>query len=138
MKKWVFIMRGCPGSGKSTIANCITGVHGGVIHTTDSYHMEGGKYVFKPEKLAEFHEKNLEAFKESLKKGIEVVICDNTNISPSHWSDYEHAARVAKYSVRIITVTGGSSSEYEKNTCHSVPLQVIDRMRCDLYPLGEK
>jgi hypothetical protein len=96
----VYIMRGLPGSGKSTRAAEIaaaaraaaattssssSSVQAVAIHSTDSYFVDPltGVYDFNPELLSVNHQKNLEAFCVSLAAGVGTVIVDNTNIQVS-------------------------------------------------------
>lgn len=97
--KVVIIMRGLPGSGKSTRAAelaeaaklAAVAAAGGperaaaaafVIHSTDSYFIDptSGVYVFNPELLGINHQKNFDAYCASLAEHIGTVIVDNTNI----------------------------------------------------------
>ena len=55
--KFCFIMRGVPGSGKSTVASKIKGENG-IIHSTDDYFIDAnGEYQFDKTLLAKNHEK---------------------------------------------------------------------------------
>lgn len=54
--KLCIIMRGVPGSGKSTVAQLLTNKD--FIHSTDDYSYVNGVYKFNPMKLQENHEKN--------------------------------------------------------------------------------
>lgn len=71
MKKTVIINRAVPGSGKTTITNCIVEKleEKGIdvrVHSTDEYFMVNGKYVFELEKLGAYHLKNLVEFEKSV------------------------------------------------------------------------
>jgi predicted kinase len=130
--KTAFIMRGLPGSGKSTVADILASASGcrdAIIHSTDNYHIVNGKYKFNREMLWEYHERNLKAFEESCKKSKKVVICDNTNILKVYYSRYVRIAK--KYGYRIFTITVGNfnASECWKRNCHKVPLKVIRSMK---------
>jgi adenylate kinase family enzyme len=60
--KFAFIMRGVPGSGKSTTAKMLAGDHG-VIHAVDAYHTdEKGNFLWSDEKAEERYQKNFEEF----------------------------------------------------------------------------
>ena len=107
--KIAYILRGVPGSGKTTLAKTLAG-SGGVIHSTDEYFMEDGVYRFTHEKLVEFHNRNFTAFKESVLAGIPVVVCDNVN-------------RVA-----IVFLPHPSPDEAAARTVHGVPIQTISRI----------
>ena len=88
MKK-VFIMRGIPGSGKTTAARALAGKEG-IIHSTDEYFEINGIYKFDTTRLQEYHDRNFEAFSMSLKENISIVICDNVNQKYIHYKRYIH------------------------------------------------
>lgn len=134
-----FIMRGIPGSGKSTVAEKILrsslgdGPGGflirGRIHSTDSYfYNEYSEYKFDPSRLGEFHAANLQAFKESLAKGLPVVICDNTNTQRWEYQKYLDAAEEAGYIVSIVTLPHPPVEVAAERNSHGVPAEVIQRM----------
>jgi tRNA uridine 5-carbamoylmethylation protein Kti12 len=128
--KIAFIMKGLPGSGKSSIAELLyTTSKSSIIHSTDNYHIVNGKYKFNKERLWEFHETNLEAFKKSCKKGIKVVICDNTNIKKVFYSNYVKIAKKHGYKVHIITIGDFNATACWKRNKHKVPLKVIRSMK---------
>lgn len=107
MKRVAYIMRGLPGSGKSTLVQAI--IKGSVwnenhsaVHSTDSYFMVNGEYKFELEKLKENHQKNFEAFKQSLEAGVEIVICDNTNTRKWEYERYVEMAKKYDYEIHVI------------------------------------
>ena len=81
----VIMNRAVPGSGKTSLSRCITDAiraAGLTIanHSTDDYFMEDGRYCFDLAKLSDYHHWNLLDFQQSLRRGVNVVICDNTNL----------------------------------------------------------
>jgi len=109
MKKTIIINRAVPGSGKTTITNCIVSKlkENGVnvaIHSTDEYFMVKDRYVFEIEYLGGYHQKNIEEFTKSIEKNIDVVICDNTNIAPWQTEPYTTLARENNYQIIYITL----------------------------------
>ena len=50
--KELFLLRGLPGSGKSTFAKALTGVY---TIEADRYFMDGDEYKFDPSKLKDAH-----------------------------------------------------------------------------------
>ena len=128
--KTAYIFRGIPGSGKSAIANLLaTTSKSSIIHSTDNYHMVNGRYKFNKERLWEYHAMNFEAFEKSCKKGIKVVICDNTNIRKSFYIDYVKIAKKHGYRVHIITVGDFNATACWKRNKHKVPLKVVRAMK---------
>ena len=133
-KQTVIINRAVPGSGKTTISNCIITAlneHGTTValHSTDEFFMEDGKYNFDATKLGQFHAQNLADFSTSLKTGVEVVICDNTNLAPWHTTPYTQLARQFHYQVIFIDYpprelekhVASQTITLEKPDAHGVP-----------------
>lgn len=78
-KKELVLMRGLPGSGKSTKAKKIAGEIG-VVYSTDDFFMVDGKYLYDPKLIGENHEKNFQRTLKALKEGKPLIVIDNTNI----------------------------------------------------------
>jgi len=141
MTKTVIINRAVPGSGKTTITNCIvTELRDNdidvAVHSTDEYFMVGNKYVFDIEKLNTYHQKNFLEFKNSIEKKIDVVICDNTNIAPWQTEMYTQLAREYQYQILIITLNPRELEKHiesqkvteEKPDAHGVEEDILKNM----------
>jgi len=139
--KTVIINRAVPGSGKTTITNCIVDELQSEnisvsIHSTDEYFMVGNKYIFDINKLNSYHQKNLLEFKQSLKNGLDVVICDNTNIAPWQTEEYTKLAREFKYQILVISLDPRELEKHiasqqvttEKPDAHGVEEDILMRM----------
>jgi tRNA uridine 5-carbamoylmethylation protein Kti12 len=150
----VYIMRGLPGSGKSTRARLLIeeAKNGGngdnrdnedktkraIIHSTDDYFLQPDPndpdklvYCFNLQKLGSFHNKNYQAFCRSIDEGIEVVIVDNTNIKRSEFKRYRKRAEENGYRVEEIVVgefTPEAVELYAARGLHRVPKEVIASM----------
>jgi predicted kinase len=136
----LIVLRGIPGSGKSTMAKSI--VLDGIIHSTDDLITATGDYRaffarliesgdFKD--LSRMHSKNLFNAIKSMKDGISPVVIDNTNIKANEAKAYVVAALEIGFddnNIQICDVgTRGLSAEQlaESNT-HGVPLDKIQMM----------
>lgn len=100
------IMRGVPGSGKSTEARAIRDDatrlgFTAAVHSTDIYFTTKGVYAFDPARLATNHEKNKRAAHRSMLSGINVVVIDNTNTTEGEYGDYVAMALDLGYSVEF-------------------------------------
>lgn len=109
IKKTVIINRAVPGSGKTTITNCILeklqeNNINVAIHSTDEYFIIDSQYIFDIDKLYAYHQMNLLEFEKSIKKGIDVIINDNTNITPGQTEAYTNIARDNNYYIIFITL----------------------------------
>lgn len=122
-----YIMRGVPGSGKSTRARELAGSTG-IVHSSDDYFFVDGKYHFDAARLQEFHDRNFAAFCLSLRRGIPIVIADNTNAKIAYFQRYIEAARQAGYQVTIVPMPHLTAAEASRRTIHAVPVEVIQRM----------
>lgn len=125
--KIAYIMRGVPGSGKSTVANHLAGKVG-IIHSTDDYCYVDGKYQFDPALATERHDKNFAAFCRSLNDGAPIVVCDNTNVKRTHFQRYVEAAKRAGYIVAFVVMPRPSVEVATERNVHKVPAYAIQRM----------
>lgn len=78
-EKKLVLMRGVPGSGKSTQAKKIAGEKG-VIYSTDDFFMVKGQYVYDVKMIGKYHEKNFDRTVLAMQKGIPLIVIDNTNV----------------------------------------------------------
>jgi hypothetical protein len=91
--------------------------------------MRNGRYVFDVPMLGEYHRRNLAAFKESLAKGIDLVVVDNTNLHPWETEPYTVAARAAGYRIILMNFMPREFEKHmesqkitpEKPDAHEVP-----------------
>ena len=125
--KVAYIMRGVPGSGKSTIAKQLAGDNGSV-HSTDDFFYVDGEYRFNPECLREYHDLNFEAFRNNLNNGVPVIILDNTNTRRWHFERYVEAAESTGYLVALVVLPHPAPEVAAQRTIHKVPAHAIQRM----------
>ncbi|XP_076441143.1 2',3'-cyclic-nucleotide 3'-phosphodiesterase-like [Babylonia areolata] len=77
----LFLMRGLPGSGKSTIVKAIcSAYHSSVVCSADDYFFQNGVYKFDAAGLGSAHEACQQKAKDACSAGEPVVIVDNTNV----------------------------------------------------------
>ena len=124
--KRVIIMRGIPGSGKSTRARKLIGE--GIIHSTDDLFMVDGEYRFNHRMLGYNHGKNLKNFVKSMELGISPVIVDNTNVRHRDYKAYVKAAEEAGYEVEFEVLPLIDAKVAVKRNTHDVPEVAIQRM----------
>jgi predicted kinase len=137
----LIVMRGIPGSGKSTKAKELAGSKG-VIHSTDDVIEAQGDYNeffanmiankdFSP--LSKVHSINIKNLINSLKAGISPVILDNTNIKQNEPKEVVKAALemgLDDKNIKFVDIgTGGlSAKELADRNTHGVPLDKIEAM----------
>lgn len=134
----LYVMRGLPGSGKSTIAREIIANHGtGVILSTDDYWCRDGDYRFNPALLFKAHDWNFKRAKMSFEAGVKIVVIDNTNILRSHFINYTTTAQSYGYDIREVVV-GRFDDEFvdicHARCIHGVPHHTIKRMAMSFEP----
>ena len=126
----LIIMRGCPGSGKSTFARA-NYPHAAVFSSDDLF-MVNGEYKFEPTKLREYHAENQRRVREALASRQFPIVCvDNTNTQVWEMVPYVQAADEFGYTVEIIepkTPWAWNAEELAQRNTHGVPLEVIARM----------
>lgn len=90
------------------------------------------EYLFDFKRLGEKHRENLDNFKQSLKDGTDIVICDNTNIKARDYNKYVMAGKENKYKVISITFYPSVLKDHVARNTHNVPEDVIANMRDNL------
>ena len=131
--KIAFIMRGVPGSGKSTMAEQLVARYDNArlswaIHSTDALSYVDGKYDFDLKKLGARHEQNYKNFRASVSDGVPVVICDNTNITRKEFRPYVEIALTRGYRVVYVEMPHPPAGLAALRTKHGVPVEVIEKM----------
>ena len=138
-KKTCVILRGLPGSGKSTRAAELVKSGGAVVCSMDDYWTRGGRpYKRVPEKWKASQQFCEEQAAGAFKSGAPLVVIDNTNLKRSTVEHYTEMARQHGYEVRIETI-----GKFDKESCklyaargiHDVPLATVERMAEGFQPL---
>lgn len=130
----LIIMRGLPGSGKSTRAREIVeiGLCGpgfkATIRSTDDQFMVNGKYVFNPRMLGVNHAANLRLVEQDMKDEIPCIIVDNTNIKRRDFAPYITLAKKYGYDVREEVIAERNVDTCFERNSHNVPREAIQRM----------
>lgn len=129
MKTFILI-RGVPGSGKSTVAGAIADMWYGAGQVVAGpfeadQHMvdEHGAYKFDPKKLGLCHAACQFDCIKAMQDGVNVVIQSNTNTKKWEFAKYIEAAEANGYTVQEIIVKG----DFE-NT-HGVPAEKVQEMK---------
>lgn len=127
--RMVTLMRGVPGSGKSTWAREQNFDH---IISADDYFIADGEYQFDPSKIAVAHADCFSRFHFDLDRETHNNICvDNTFCQLWEISPYVMLANSYEYDVRIVEVeaiAGLSSYRLAERNSHGVSASVIEAM----------
>lgn len=121
--KELIIIRGIPGSGKSTFANLICNQH----VEADMYFNIEGEYMFDPSKLKEAHEWCRNKAEGWMKEGWNVVV-SNTFTQENELKPYYELAERYDYRVHSLIIENRHGKSEETNI-HNVPLETIQKMR---------
>lgn len=143
MPKIVYVLRGLPGSGKSTFAQkrwpgltpaqFAPAKWSPISVSADHYftNLATGEYSFGVAKLAEAHGRAYKRLGQAMVDGVEEIVVDNTHTTRQEYSTVEALAAEHGYEVKIIDLfDGGLSNEAlaERNV-HQVPLKNIEKFR---------
>lgn len=133
--KVMIIIRGLPGSGKSTIAEHLEyslGVEYGKVALceADAYFYEGIEYKFDRAKLADAHRHCYNKAEFAMKDNFDYVIVSNTSLSEGEYKRYLDLARQYDYKIQVIDVHG----EFE--SVHGVPQEHLEKMEQRWVPFN--
>jgi predicted kinase len=127
----LIIMRGCPGSFKSTVAKHIQShLANSVICSTDDYHMVDGVYKFNRQMLGNYHNFNLKAATTALMDGRKVIV-DNTNTTLFECLKYIAMAQRNGRTFCFVEPVGQGcnvAAVLAERNVHQVPLDAIKAM----------
>ncbi len=125
----LYLIRGLPGTGKTTLAERLKG--NGVIRAADDYfYCEDGVYRFDPKLLPLAHADCQFRTSIGLRDGKDVVV---HNTFSQRWEMQEYIDMAEKSGVRLVVLdlfdAGCTDEELVERNSHGVPLHAIQRMR---------
>ena len=120
----IVIMRGIPGSGKSTYARSL---NADVIVSADDYFMVLGTYHFDSTQLGEAHKSCMKRFLHAVRLRKELIVVDNTNSTPVEIAPYVAVGEAEGYEVEIVEIEADTKMAHARNI-HAVPLKSINNM----------
>jgi predicted kinase len=116
------VVRGLPGSGKSTFADKLATEHGYLHLEADDHFMVNGVYRFDPARVADAHAVVARDALGAMQAGRRVVIA-NTHVRLWEMAAIVGAARLAGKSLCFVECTG------RWDNVHNVPEEAIARMK---------
>ena len=129
----VIILRGLPGSGKSTVRQLLSdGTNFGavVVSADDFFTDKNGVYKFDGAKLMAAHASCHVRFVQALEANTRWVIVDNCNVKMADYQFYLDTAKQYHYKVTVLAVqSGATDAELAKRNKHGCPEETIRRMR---------
>ncbi len=135
MEKTLIILRGLPGSGKSTLTKKLEADFGveAVICSADDYFYFGQEkvpenYKYDRSLIGKAHGSCKYHACKAMDEGKELIIIDNTNIKISDYKIYALTAKEKGYKVISHAITGMSAEESAKLNVHGVPVENCAKM----------
>jgi len=123
MNKTLIVIRGLPGSGKSTFARIL--VEPGCICTADDYFMKDGKYQWDATKIGIAHNVCIVKCERLMKMQLPTIAIANTSTTKKELKPYYDLAEKYNYKIFSIIVENRMNT---KNT-HNVPEETIEDMK---------
>lgn len=125
MEKVLFILRGVPGCGKSTVAEELAKGHQiGIICCADDYHMVNGEYKWKAENQGYAHKACQNKCEFLMKANTPRIIIANTNTSNKEMKPYSDMAETYGYTVFYLVV----ENRHGGKDTHNVPEDSLKAM----------
>ena len=127
--KCLFILRGCPGSGKSLLASELAkGYSDDIICCADDYHMIDGEYKWSVENTFLAYLKCKDKCEELMKNNSERIIIANTNSGGKQFKPYSELAELYGYTVFYLVV----ENRHNGINSHGVSDDILNKMESRL------
>lgn len=117
----LYLIRGIPGSGKTTFGNS-SQFHGAVHFEADQYFVSNGSYFYYPRGVKEAHGWCQKMTKCAMSGNVDVVV-SNTFVHLWELEPYIKMAKQFGYTVKVYRMTGSYGS------IHNVPENIMDKMK---------
>jgi predicted kinase len=122
--KTLILIRGLPGSGKSSLSMLFSGVMTKRFET-DQFFVKNGEYKFDATKLGIAHRMCRMKTEESMEEGCPLVIVSNTFTTEKELEPYLSLAE--KYQYRIISII--TENRHGNKSVHAVPEETLTKMK---------
>lgn len=121
----LYLIRGLPGSGKSTFAEQLAELTGAIQLEADMYHLDAaGNYNWKPENVYAAHKWCQDTTKRLMILGADVIV-SNTSTTEKELAPYLDLAEHYGYRVTSMII----ENRHGNKSVHDVPEETMDKMR---------
>lgn len=122
----LYLVRGLPGSGKTTLVNTLTaGMSGWIVRAADQYFEDENGYHFDASKLPLAHKACFENVKTDMDRWTKNIFVTNTFTEYWEMAPYIKLAEENGYQVFTFVV----ENRHGNANVHSVPDQTVEKMR---------
>jgi predicted kinase len=125
----LILLRGVPGSGKSTlgeiILNCPQSSTNNVLSADDLFIDSSGKYNFDPTRIKEAHNLCQQKCAEKMKMGLYKIVVANTFTQEWEMKPYYEMAERYRYRVHSVIV----ENRHGSTNIHEVPEEKLNQMK---------
>jgi predicted kinase len=118
--KTLILLRGLPGSGKSTFAKTLGGIH----IEADHYFMKDGEYKFDASKLKQAHEHCRTSTEGWMMEGYNIVV---SNTFTQEWEMDAYYELAKKYGYRVYSII--VENRHNGVNEHGVPADKLEQMK---------
>ena len=122
--KTLYLIRGLPGSGKSTFAQELADGLGCLRFEADMYHVVDGVYQWKPENVHAAHQWCQRSTQDEMVAGRDVIV-SNTFTTEKELKPYLQLAQMLGYRVVSLVV----ENRHGGVNVHDVPAETLTKMR---------
>jgi len=124
-EKNIILLRGLPGSGKSTLGLLITGNPQHLLSADDYFTDENGVYNFDVSKIKLAHEDCKQRCDKLMKENVDKIVIANTFTQEWEMSSYLELAQQYSYRVHSIIV----ENRHNGINIHNVPEETMTKMK---------
>lgn len=122
----LIILRGIPGSGKTTFADYLQDIiEGCEIYAADDFFMVNGQYTFDVSKLHQAHEACQRNVLDAMIEEVPCIVVHNTSTTERELAPYLEMAQVHYYNVTVLVV----ENRHGNSNIHGVPEEKLGQMK---------